>query len=193
MIISIIVTIIISVKAGSSARRVNIKPNLPIIIIPNRKQFTEDYTMGILKTLSLKKNNCYFVEFYPLDKLQGIGVQMPTLQSVIVHRDYIKPIADFSSRRLVIIANSRHQTDMPDSMQDTEIGEFMSREGQKAYIKKTFGKMISHGDQAIEESMGDYARGGIPRNWMAQLKEFAFAKGSTQNQENPEDKDKNSK
>ena len=59
----------------------------------------------------------------------------------------------------------------PAKMRDTDEGEFLKLASQKAWLERTFGKMIPAGDEAIHEAMRSYARGNIARATMAQIRD----------------------
>lgn len=176
--------------------QVKVRPDATIIRITARKQFTNGYVEGLVKSDILCKNNCYRIEFYPIDAEQGEGIAKPKLQTVIIHKDMLKRYSkgEDSSRREIITDLPRTLYDLPEKMRETKQGQDLSVEGQLGHIIKTFGKAISQGDEAIAEAQTEYARGQITRNALSAMKEknaeLQNAQFMNANQEN-KDKTKN--
>lgn len=171
-LVVIIVTIVI-VRLNSLVTNIPVSPNAPIIDLTSRNSLTEGYTLGIVKEEKPRKNGNVFFEIYPLDVDQGEGKPKPTLQSLVINQKYIRRLSrgEGSFRREFIIVLPRDPTQLPEKLRQSPKGEFMTVEGQKAWLENTFGKMISSGDEAIYESMKGYARGNISRASLAQIKE----------------------
>lgn len=178
MLALVVFVIIIMVYLNRLTARINVMPNMPIIDVTMRKQFTEGYSLGLVKSQLPRKNGTILFEFYPLDAEQGDDergnpLPRPSIQSVVVAKQYVKRLArgDGAARREVIKVLSRDPTDIPVTMRETDEGEWLKKEGQKGWLEKTFGTMIPQGDEAIHEVMRSYARGNLSRAALAQIKE----------------------
>lgn len=154
-------------------RKITIQPNASIIHCHTRKQFTNGYVEGLIKTQLLRKNGLTFFEFYPTDSEQGEGIPLPELQSFVADENMVRrfPKGELSSNREIVKILPRSPADIPKNMRDTDEGKWMTKEGQLAHLQTTFGKAIPAGDEAINEQMNDWARGEISRGTMAQIKE----------------------
>lgn len=169
-------TVIYQVKTKKAIRSIDITANQPIIENDYRSEFTDGYTLGIVKTKILRKNGCYFIEFYPIDVEQGEDIARPHLQTFVVKQEFFKPLPKLSSRRIRIKTITRDPSKIPEEMKDTTEGKWVTKEGQLGYIKSIFGTAIQSGDEAIAEAMKEYARGEIPKAVLAKIKEEVRAK-----------------
>ena len=165
--------VLVYIKLNKSIQKIEVTPNQPIIVNWARTQFTNGYFLGILKKQIPRKNKTTLFEFYAFDVEQGENIPRPTIQSVVVGDKYIKRSSSGkpSSYREIIQLVGRNPDDLPEEMRDTLEGEWLTKEGQKAWILSTFGKQIQSGDEAIAEAMNDYARGNIAKGTLATLKE----------------------
>jgi len=172
--IIIVVTTIVTLKMRKDTQKVDVSPNLPIAENPCRREFSGGYYSLLIKNQTLCKNGCTRIEGFPMDIDQGENKPKPPLQCFIVKNEFIKRFArgDLSPCREIIKFIGRSPTDMPESMRDTDEGAWMTKEGQKAWLKSTFGKMIPAGDEAIAEAMKDYARGQVAKNTFQEIKEI---------------------
>jgi hypothetical protein len=190
-IIGLTGSIIFGVKINKNISKYNMLPNAPMIDVTTRRQFTNGYTEGIVKTQLPRKNGTIYYEFYPTDVEQGENVEKPEIQRVVIKKELKKviPRGEGSSRREKIIVNSRDIRELPEQMRDTDKGKWMHKEGQLAHIEGVFGEAIRSGDEAIAEAMRMYARGNISRNALAQVRESSSEVGKLNiNQEKPEEK-----
>lgn len=168
-----IVAIFIAVRLNHSTQKIDVTPNAPLIDCSMRRQFTDGYSMGIIKKEIPRKNGCVYVEFYPFDHEQGEDKPRPAVQSLVVAKQFIKRLSrgDLSSRREIVKILSRDPSDIPEKMRGTDEGKWITKEGQLAHLEKTFGKAIPAGDEAIYEQMINWSRGNISRATMAQIRE----------------------
>jgi len=172
-IIFISIYTIFQIKTRKQIQKLPITPNMPIVENDYRKEFTDGYTLGTLKQMIPRKNGTSFIEFYPIDVEQGEDIPKPPVQSLIVKNEFIKTFSrgDLSSRRERIKLITRDPSMIPDKMRDTFEGEWITKEGQKAWILSTFRKgLIENGDEAIAEAMKEYARGNISKSAMAEIR-----------------------
>lgn len=186
-VIAITGAIIFGVKINKNLSKYNMLPNAPIIDVTTRRQFTNGYTEGVVKTQLPRRNGTIYYELYPTDVEQGENVEKPEIQRVVVARELKKviPRGEGSSRREKIIVNARDQRDLPEQMRDTSQGKWMQKEGQLAHIEKVFGEAIRGGDEAIAEAMRMYARGNISRNALAQVRESSSEVGKLNTNKEP--------
>ena len=175
VLIAIPIAIVIKVKLTKSIKKIDVTSNAPLCLNPsiNRRAFTNGYWMGIVKKQLPRKNGTTLIEFYAFDVEQGEFVPRPDVQSMVVKNEFIKrfPKGELSSYRETIIFVGRTSADYPERMRETDLGKWMTVEGQKAWLVATFGKMIQSGDEAISEAMKDYARGQMTKNSLAQIRE----------------------
>ena len=182
---------IIKLKANKDIQKLDVTANMPLIENSCRKEFTNGYYSGTIKSQLPRKNGTTLIEFYPNDVEQGENIERPALQSVIVKNEYIKRFAkgELSSRREVVILVGRNPADYPIKMQDTTKGEWMTKEGQLGFIRSIVGKAIPRGDEALEEHLKEQSRTGITKSTFAQLKEANKKFRELQNtEEKPEEK-----
>lgn len=165
--------VILKIKLSKHIDKIDVSANMPLCENMCRRAFTNGYYLGVIKSQLPRKNGTSLIEFYPIDVEQGESVPRPNVQSIIVKNEFIKrfPRGELSSYREVVKLIGRNPADMPERMRKTEEGDWMAKEGQKAWILSTFGKAISAGDEAIAESMKEYARGNIAKNTLAEIKE----------------------
>jgi hypothetical protein len=95
---------------------------------------------------------------------------------------------ELSTRRQVIIITGRNASEFPRRMQNTLEYDFLTKEGQMAFIKETFGTMIQSGDEAIGEAMLEYARGNPTAHALSEIKERIKKENELKNLQNKEDK-----
>lgn len=170
---ALVVYIIVKIKMSKSIKSIDVTANMPIIENDYRSEFTEDYSLGIIKSINLRKNGCYLIEMYPIDVEQGEDVVRPHLQSFVVKKEFLKPfsIGELSGRRSRIKTVTRDHSKIPEKMRDTTEGKWVSKEGQLAHLQSTFGQAaITGGDEAIAEAMKGFARGNITEATLAEMK-----------------------
>jgi len=196
-IIAIPILVIITIIITKKKEIIEVEPNQPqITIFPDRKQFTDGYTHGILKRIKLNKNNTYLIEFYSDDVLEGGIEQNPELKSFIVHKDYIKEFGtEFSDRRRQIWILPRYNHLLPESLRGTETGNFISKETMKAYLKKIYEVAPKNTEEALRSLMVDYAGGNLSAKKQEEqkmeinkLKEILLEKSPRESLENRETK-----
>lgn len=183
-IIILIVTSIIIYVTRSSGKKIDVLPNMPFIFIDNsRTKFTEGYFLGLLKRMLPRRNKTFYIEFFPIDVLQGENIPRPEIQSLIVAKEFVKPlsIGKKSFRRQVIITVPRSKLDIPEELRNTSEGDFESVEGQKAFLEQVIGKMIESGDEAIGKQVEDSRRGNLSKQTIKQLQDEARAINKIQN------------
>lgn len=160
---------------NKSLKTVDVTANMPIVENDYRKEFTEGYTLGTLKSIRKCKNGCSRIEFFPIDVEQGENISRPTVQSFIVKEEYIRPFGtgELSDHRQRIKTITRDPFLIPKKMKDTTEGKWATKEGQLGWLKAEAGKMIPSGDEAIAEFMKGYARGQMTKANQERLKEIA--------------------
>ena len=179
-----VVTIILSIATGvvifvvlrwnKRSREVDVKPNSTIIDTTSRQQFTDGYTLGIVKREVLRPNGTVFIEMVPLDSDQDPYVDPPKSQTFIVHKDMLARAApgEMSGRRARSVVLPRHSAELPKVLRETDVGKSLGIAGQRGYLERVFGKSIPAGDQAIDEILNEHSRVGITRTNLAQLREL---------------------
>lgn len=174
VLIAIIVFTIVRVRMSKQIDKQDVTANMPLVSNPARTQFTDGYASGVLKRIKENKNGTFLIEYYPDDVEQGEEIPRPELQSVIVRKEFVKRLArgDYGSRRERLILVGRSPIDYPEKIRKTLEGEWMTKEGQLAFILSTFGKGIPSGDEALAEAMKDWSRTGVSKNILAELKEI---------------------
>lgn len=170
---ALVVYIIVRIKMSKSIKSIDVTANMPIIENDYRSEFTDSYSLGIIKSINLRKNGCYLIEMYPIDVEQGEDVVRPHLQSFVVKKEFYKPfsIGELSGRRSRIKTVTRDNSKIPEKMRDTTEGKWVSKEGQLAHLENTFGKAaITGGDEAIAAAMKEFARGNITEAALQEMK-----------------------
>jgi len=172
-ILILIGLVIFLTRSNKNMEKVEVLPNMPLIENDYRKEFTDGYTRGVLKSIKERKNGCSLVEFFPLDIEQREDQKQADVQSVVILNGEIKrfPKTDISERREVIKLITRDPLKIPEGMKGTPEENWIKMESQKAWILETFGRGILGGDMAIGESMKDWARGQVSANALAKMKE----------------------
>jgi cbb3-type cytochrome oxidase subunit 3 len=140
-------------------------PNAPIVENKYRTQFTDGYAMGHLKTNSLKKNGCRFIEYFPTDIKQGAKIKRPPIQAVIVKDEFVKPLPrGFPSKdRETLVLLPRDMSMIPAIMRNTLEAKYESIEGQLAHLESVFKPIVWQGDEALIQTMKGFARGNIAK------------------------------
>lgn len=169
----IVITIGVIVYLTTKTRHLDIPLNAPLVRIYGLEGFTDGYVEGVMKSQKPRRNKTVLVEFYPVDIEQGWNRPKAEVQSLIVHKEFIRREAkgDNSSRREIISIFTRDPSLISKKIRNTELGKELTKDGQLAHITRTFGEMIPAGDEAIAEGMKNYARGNFPAWMMAQLRE----------------------
>lgn len=190
------IIIIVKWKMSNLMKKIDVIENAPLIDVDkSRRRFTNGYTKGIVKKISSCKNGTTRIEFYPLDYEQGENKPIPALQSFLVNNEFYKPLApgDDSDHRTIIKTITRFPTDIPKKIRETQEGIEMAKEGQKAYLEKTFGDWVRAGDEAIHEAMLESSRIGIAKSALARLKEDIkiLKRSEIQLKQESEEKNKN--
>jgi len=142
------------------------RPNMPqlTILSKSRIAFTEGYSKGQVKTDLFRKNGNTYFEFYPEDVEQGDFNPRPDLKNFVCNENFVKriPSGGWSGRRNQIIILPRHKFDLPDELKgDNHLTNWVSVEGQKAFLKSALGSLVSVGDQATMEILSDFSRIGM--------------------------------
>lgn len=173
VVIIILASLITMFKFRKDIQKMDITANMPIVENDFRTEFTEGYSIGVIKSQIPCKNETTRIEYYPIDVEQGENIQRPSIQVVIVKNDLIKRFASgrLSSRRERIKLIDRNTSKIPDELRDTTEGKWITKEGQLGYLKSIFNPAISYGDEAIAEAMKTYARGNVAKSTLATLKE----------------------
>lgn len=175
-IIVIIIWIITGVIIYVTRRRgkdIDVLPNTPHTELdPSRISWTEGYSRGILKSLVLKPNGCFKLEFFPTDITQGDNVQRPGIQKVIIAKESLGVFSqgELSDRRQIIKTFARSKLDLPERMRNTLEGDFESIEGQKAFLLRTLGKVVPSGDEALGQIATEINRGHLDKVFINKIK-----------------------
>jgi hypothetical protein len=154
-------------------RNIDVPVNSPKVYNFAKSKFTDGYWSGTLIREKKNKNGTTLIEYAPDDVQQGEEIKMAEKQSIVVLNENIIRFAqgELSSRRQVILITSRSTLDFPKRMQKTFEYDFLSKEGQMAYLVERVGEMISSGDEAIAGIMKKYARGEATGNLFGQIEE----------------------
>lgn len=168
------VTIFIYIRINNKIRRINLKENSSIIDCTTKTQYTNGYSMGYVINEEPCPNNTYRITFYPTDREEGEDVTEPEPQTFIVAREMIKriPKGASSTRREKIYILSRNKADLPEHMRDILYGDWLSKEGNLAYLNKVYGQSIMAGDDALEQLMKTNSRFGITKEELLTKKEL---------------------
>jgi len=160
-----VATIIVYIKFNSKLRKIDLRENAAIIDCTTKTQFTNGYSMGYVIKEEPCPNKTHRITFYPTDREQGEDIDDPEPQTFIVANEMIKrmPKGSGSTRRERLYVLSRNPADIPEHLRDTELGNWLSKEGQLAYIQKVYGSNISAGDEALETLMRETTRLGITK------------------------------
>jgi len=164
-VILTVATIIVYIKFNSKLRKIDLRENAAIIDCTTKTQFTNGYSMGYVIKEEPCPNKTHRITFYPTDREQGEDIDDPEPQTFIVANEMIKrmPKGSGSTRRERLYVLSRNPADIPEHLRDTELGNWLSKEGQLAYIQKVYGSNISAGDEALETLMRETTRLGITK------------------------------
>lgn len=171
--IAVPVAIAIKLKTNKDIKKIDATANMPLVENIFRKEFTDGYTLGVLKSMTPNKNGTKLIEFFPIDVEQGENIPRPPLQSFIILNENVQSFAiggGLSTHRQIIKTTTRNPALIPERMRDTTEGKWATKEGQLAFLKSTFGKAISGGDEAIAEAMKTYARGHLSKHTLAEMK-----------------------
>ena len=142
-IIAIVIATIITIKTGKDTSNTDIEPNEPKIEIdPSRKRFTDGYTEGNIRTIRENKNGTFFFEFYPSDEKQGFVQPIPKLKSLVVKSEFAKffSAGEWSDHRTKIKTIPKDISRLPESIRNSFLGNFYSKESQKAFLKEVYGQ-----------------------------------------------------
>jgi len=166
--------IIVRIKLSKSIEKMDISANAPLVENDYRKEFTQGYTLGVLRSKRTCKNGCSRIEFYPIDVEQGEFIPRPEVQSFIVKEEFIKPfskgeLSDYRERMKTI---TRNPLLIPSKLKDTTEGKWATKEGQLGWLMSEFGKTVPAGDEAISELIKEQgARGEMSKAEIARLRE----------------------
>lgn len=186
---TLVTVIVYNLKINQDIKKVPIRPNAADVENKARMQFTKGYSSGRLKVIEKCKNGCDRIRFYPTDIEETGELPLPEIQTVIVKKEFVKPLATGkgSTRREKIILVGRSPLDYPEEMRNTEEGKWATVEGQKAFILASIGQLIPTGDQAMGEVLKDFSRVGVTKSAFAQMKEVneQWRKSSMQQPQTP--------
>lgn len=158
-IIILIIAIIFWIVTRKSISQIKVLPNSSFIEIDNsRTRFTNGYAFGILKKMLPRKNKTFYIEFYPIDVLQGENIERPEIQKLIVAKEFIK-YPKKSARRNVIQTIARNPMDIPDELRESIEGKKLIEQGQLAQIEKIFSETIPDGDEKVKNILTESYRG----------------------------------
>jgi len=164
------ITTFVSIKINKGTSKIDISPNAPIIDMTARRQFTEGYKHGFVKSERLCKNGTIRFEVYPYDIEQGENKPKPNLQRFIVAKEFVKRLPrEAGSKREEVLILPRTISDLPEAMRDTEKGKWLSKQGQLAHLERLGTQQIVAGDEAVEELLRSSNRTGIAKGTLAQF------------------------
>lgn len=166
--ISFIIGLIIYIKYNNAIKKIDVEPNMPIIWATCRRQFTNGYCIGLVKTIRKNYNKTFLIEMYPLDSRQGPLKPIPQMQSFVVAEEFLEfySIGSESSFREIIRILPRTKYDLPDKMRPSEEADYLSQKSQMKYVLSVVSEGISNGDDAIANLMRQYHRGQISQDFL---------------------------
>lgn len=171
--IFILITIVFLIVTRIAGKRINVQANTPQVEVDNfRKRFTNGYTRGLLKNQKLRRNGTYLIEFFPTDVKQGDNIPRPEVQSFIVAKEFRQVLAegDSSDRRTIIKTIARNPADIPEKLRNTHEGIEEGKQGQLAFIEKTFSDAVPEGDRQVKEIILNSHR-GLGKNFVKTLED----------------------
>lgn len=177
LVLAIIFTIILAIAiwyniiVNKKAKEIDVKPNSPIIDLKTRRHQTGGYSLGLVKGEYPRKNKTTLFEVYPLDGEQGEDAPLPDSFPIVIANEYLRYHTDVSTHRKRITVLSRNPTDIPASMRMEKEFDFEKTEGQKAWLERTFGKLIPAGDESINHMLKEWSRVGIGKSFVERAKE----------------------
>lgn len=179
-IIFLVVTTIFWIVTRKSEKKITVLPNSPFIEIDNsRTRFTNGYHYGIMKKRLPRKNNTFYIEFYPIDVTQGENIERPEIQRLIVAKEFIK-YPKKSSRRQTIQTIARNPMDIPEEIINTQVGKELIEEGKLAFIEKAFSDSIPGGDEQVRNILMKSYR-GLGKDFIKHLEDQSRASNQIAN------------
>jgi len=165
-----LIVYLVTDEAKKGRRRIS--PNSPIVLNFARKQFTNGYAFGEVKSQKQAKNGCTLIEFYPIDVEHGEHVPKPDLQSVIIKNEFIDRYAkgELPARREVIILNGMKPSDYPEKYQRALEGKGAISRGEMAYISSTYNTWMDNVLKTLSLQMKGHAGGLINVNAVKEIK-----------------------
>lgn len=164
-------TIIWGIVHNKNLKPIDVPMNAKIVINFTKKNFTNGYSFGLVNSVRENHNGTTLVRFYPMDVEQGDKAEKVALQKVVVANEDLISIGDASARRNILIITGKNPTAYPKSMRETLEGKYMTTEGLKSYLIKTFGEGVTAGDLALVGLMREWARGEATGDVIEKLKE----------------------
>lgn len=152
---------------------VDVPINSPLVINFCKTKFTDGYFLGTLIKEKKNKNGTTLIEYAPIDVQQGEEVKMAEKQSIVVLNENLIRLSqgESSTRRQIILITSRNPLDFPKRMQTTLAYNFLTKEGQMAYMTSAVGEMIPAGDEAMAGIMKHYSRGEASSHLLGQIED----------------------
>jgi hypothetical protein len=172
-IIVIAIKIIFDIKTNNQTRLIDITPNAPKIDMTYRRQFTDGYTSGLVKTQRQNKNGTTYFEVYPDDGKQGKDIPLPPLQSFVVAERFIIRYAEGekSSRRNKISILPRSKLDMPEKERKTLESNYLNTLSAKAFIEENIGMEVENTFKVIKKIHEERAGGELSNEHLALARE----------------------
>jgi hypothetical protein len=192
-IIMSVIALVIYLVINKAEKSLKIEPNSVMVEIDtSRKRFTQGHTKGLLVKLKLKRNGCYYIEFYPTDVEQGETVEKAVLQRLIVGKEYLKPMArgEDSDHRQILKTISRNPADIPKALRGTYEGNELAKLGQEAFIERSFSEAIPEGDAQVKEIMMKSYR-GLGKNFVKHVEDLSNLNKENFNQNQTQPKTEN--
>jgi len=159
----------------TTSQKYPVKPNMAqlIILSKSRIAFADGYSKGQIKTDLFRKNGNTYFEFYPEDVEQGDFSPRPEFKNFVCNENFVKrtPSGSWSGRRNQVIILPRHKLDLPDELRgDNHLTDWISVEGQKAFIKSALGSLVSVGDEAMMGILSDFSRIGMSKSELEKIR-----------------------
>lgn len=172
--ILVAVAIFVIIRMNTLASRVDIIPNAPLIDSTLKREFTNGYCLGVVKTITPCRNGTIRFEFFPLDSMQGENIPRPEMQTIIVGREFMIPMArgEGSARREMIKILSRNPADIPKNLRQTDEAKSINAESILAHMERNFGKTITVGDEATNKMLENISRVGLTNAYVARVEEL---------------------
>jgi len=165
--------IIIVLKFNKSIEKILVTPNMPIVENDYRKEFTEGYTLGILKKIKQNKNGTKLIEFYPIDVEQGENIKYPYVQAVVVKDEYFKPFSngELSTRRNRIKLITRNLSQIPEKLIDETEGKWLLKEGYLGHVCHLDGNLVKKAAETLQAQSKAISTVGLSPAIVEQAKE----------------------
>jgi len=129
--------IVVTILKTKYFKKIPVSENAPFIELDKSRVCHTGYARGIVSKITPCKNGCTRVEYYPTDCKQGDNAIIPSMKTIIIKDENLKPISegDLSPNRTIIKTISALLSDSPEKMRDSKEAKDESEEGQKALLE----------------------------------------------------------